>query len=77
MKLQQSNHKICIVGVKEMGDKGEKNFVEIIAKKKKRRQCTQRDTQFQGEKFRSTSRNIIKLLRAKYKRKVLKTARKK
>lgn len=35
MKLQQSNHKICIVGVKEMGDKGEKNFVEIIAKKKK------------------------------------------
>lgn len=34
MKLQQSNHKICIVGVKEMGDKGEKNFVGIIAKKK-------------------------------------------
>ena len=42
MKLQQSNHKICIVGVKEMGDKGEKNFVEIIAKKKKTTMYTER-----------------------------------
>lgn len=65
------------MGVKEMGDKGEKNFIEIMAKKKKRHQCTQKDTQFQGGKFRSTSRNIIKLLRAKYKRKILKAARKK
>ena len=67
------------MGVKEMGDKGEKNFVEIMAKKKKKKshQCTQKDTQFQGEKFRSTSRNIIKLLRTKYKRKIFKAARKK
>ena len=43
MKLQQSNHKICIVGVKEMGDKGEKNFVEIIAKKKKNDDNVQRE----------------------------------
>lgn len=49
-----------------------KEFCRNNGKKRDLNVHIQKDTQFQGEKFRFTSRNIIKLLRVKYKRKTWK-----